>query len=168
MALAYIKLSAKQYFNFMCKTDFERRIFHDSYRAFQQQSKIYNLNQSLHTFEQMCRYNEKAKALNRKLNAAVMDTIETLGNQTPNLFNHYGQPILFDSAELHIHASDLLNKAAHVVSLTYVSPKLVLHEMVANALILSYGTPVQNQPFMVQLKPELEITHIKTEELMYM
>jgi hypothetical protein len=167
MALAYINLSTKQYFNFMCKTEFERRIYHDSYREFQKKSKIYSLNQRLHTFAQMCDYNEKATALNHKLNYAVMNSIQALENQMPNLKDNDGQSILFDDVEFQICTSDLMNKGAHVVSLTYTSPKLVLHEIIANALVLSYDSDEENEPFLLQMTNELLINYERREQLVY-
>ncbi|SER12603.1 hypothetical protein [Pedobacter rhizosphaerae] len=165
MALAYINISTKQYFNFMCKTEFERRIFHDSYREFQKKSKVYSLNQRLHTFAQMCDYNEKAISLNYKLNNAVINSIEALENQMPNLKNKEGQSILFDHAEFQICSSDLMNKGAHVVSLTYTSPKLVLHEIIADALVLSYDLLEENEPFLLQMTSDLVINYERSEEL---
>ncbi|MCZ4223717.1 hypothetical protein [Pedobacter rhodius] len=168
MALAYINLSSKQYFNFMCRTDFERRIFHDTYKEFQKKSKPYNLNQTLHTFSQMCRANEKANCMHQKLHYAVMHTIESLENKMPLLLDTNGNPILFDWAELHIYASDLLNKAGHVVSLTYTSPRLVLNEIIGNLLILSYDVKdCYNKTFMVEMTNELVVNYEQSDELVY-
>jgi len=166
MALAYINLSAKQYFNFMCKTDFERRIFHDSYKEFQKKSKVFSLNNTLHTFQQMLKENEKANTLHQKLNYSVMGVLVAQENKIPVLNDLDGKPILFDWAELHIYASDLLNKAGHVVSVTYTSKKLVLHEIVGDLLILSYDVEGQfNETFMVKMTDELVLNYQQQEEM---
>ncbi|MGA9648388.1 hypothetical protein [Pedobacter sp.] len=168
MALAYINLSAKQYFNFMCKTDFERRIFHDSYKEFQKKSKVFSLNNTLHTFQQMLKENEKANTLHQKLNYSVMGVLVAQENKIPVLNDLDGKPILFDWAELHIYASDLLNKAGHVVSVTYTSKKLVLHEIVGDLLILSYDVEGQfNETFMVKMTDELVLNYQQQEEMAY-
>lgn len=168
MALAYINLSAKQYFNFMCKTDFERRIFHDSYKEFQKKSKVFSLNNTLHTFQQMLKENEKANTLHQKLNYSVMGVLVAHENKIPVLNDLDGKPILFDWAELHIYASDLLNKAGHVVSVTYTSKKLVLHEIVGDLLILSYDVEGQfNETFMVKMTDELVLNYQQQEEMAY-
>jgi len=168
MALAYINLSAKQYFNFMCKTDFERRIFHDSYKEFQKKSKVFSLNNTLHTFQQMLKENEKANTLHQKLNYSVMGALVAQENKIPVLNDLDGKPILFDWAELHIYASDLLNKAGHVVSVTYTSKKLVLHEIVGDLLILSYDVEGQfNETFMVKMTDELVLNYQQQEEMAY-
>lgn len=168
MALAYINLSAKQYFNFMCKTDFERRIFHDSYKEFQKKSKIYSLNNTLHTFQQMLKENEKANTLHQKLNYSVMDILVAQENKIPVLNDLDGKSILFDWAELNIYASDLLNKAGHVVSVTYTSKKLVLHEIVGDLLILSYDLEGQfNDTFMVKMTDELVLNYQQQAELAF-
>ena len=168
MALAHINLSSKQYFNFMCKTDFERRIYHDSYKEFQKKSKVYSLGQSLHTFSQMCAANERANSLHQKLNYAVMNTIEGLENEMPILKDTDNRPLLFDLAELHIYASDLLNKAGHVVSITYVSPKLILHEIIGDLLIVSYDAERKiNETFMVKINSDLIVNYEKVNELVY-
>jgi len=168
MALAYINLSSKQYFNFMCKTDFERRIFHDTYKEFQKKSKPYSLNQSLHTFSEMVQANGKANCLHQKLHYSVMNTVETLENKMPLLLDMDNNSIRFDWAELHIYTSDLLNKAGHVVSLTYTSPRLVLHEMVGDLLVLSYDVKGSfNQTFMVKMTYDLVVNYEQNQELVY-
>ncbi|MBB6236742.1 hypothetical protein HDC90_001354 [Pedobacter sp. AK013] len=166
MALASINLSVKQYFNFMCRTDFERRIFHDTYEEFQKRSKIYSLDQRLHTFSQMQQANEKANTLNQKLQYAVMNSIAALAHKMPVLNDLEDRPILFDWAELHIDASDLLNKAAHVVSITYTSPKLILHEIVGDLLILSYNTRV-HETLVVKNTESLMVNYEHSESLVY-
>jgi hypothetical protein len=165
MALAHINLSVKQYFNFMCKTDFERRIFHDTYKEFQKRSKIYSLDQHLHTFSQMQNANEKANSLHQKLQYSVMNSIAALDYKIPVLSDLEDHPIRFDWAELHIDASDLLNKGAHVVSITYTSPKLTLHEIIGDLLILSYSG--SEQTLMVKITENLLVNYQQSENLVY-
>ncbi|MDQ0641756.1 hypothetical protein QF042_005321 [Pedobacter sp. W3I1] len=166
MALASINLSVKQYFNFMCRTDFERRIFHDTYKEFQKRSKIYSLDQHLHTFSQMQQANERAGTLNQKLQYSVMNSIAALEHKMPVLNDLEDRPILFDWAELHIYASDLLNKAAHVVSITYTSPKLILHEIVGDLLILSYNAKAY-ETLVVKITENLTVNYEQQESLVY-
>jgi len=168
MALAYISLQAKQYFNFMCSTDFERRIFHDTYHEFQKKSKPYSLNQRLNTFSQMIEVNEKANGLHQKLHYSVMKTIDALDNKMPVLKDMENKSILFSLAELHIFTSDLLNKAAHVVSLTYTSQRLVLHELVGDLLVLSYDVKGRfNETFIVKMTDDLVVNYEQQQESVY-
>lgn len=166
MALASINLSVKQYFNFMCRTDFERRIYHDTYKEFQKRSKIYCLDQSLHTFSQMQQANEKAVMLNQIVQYSVMNSIAALEYKIPVLSDLENHPILFDYAELAICASDLLNKAAHVVSITYTSRKLTLHEIVGDLLILSYSDQ-NNETLVVKLTENVTVNDELCERLVY-
>ncbi|WP_316826619.1 hypothetical protein [Pedobacter miscanthi] len=166
MALAHINLSVKQYFNFMCKTDFERRIFHDTYKEFQKKSRIYSLNQHLHTFLQMQQANEKASSLHQKLQYSVMNNITALERKMPVLNDLEDRAILFDWAELHICSSDLLNKGAHVVSITYTSPKLILHEIIGDLLILSYNGN-EEETLMVKITENLIVNYQHHESLVY-
>ena len=166
MALAKINLSVKQYFNFMCRTDFERRIFHDTYKEFQKRSKIYSLDQHLHTFSQMQLANDKANTLNQKLQYSVMDSIAALEHKIPVLNDIEDHPVLFDWAELHIYNSDLLNKAAHIVSITYTSPDLILHEIVGDLLILSY-TAKAHETLVVKITENLQVNYEQRESLVY-
>lgn len=152
----------------MCKTDFERRIFHDTYREFQKKSKPFNENQSLHTFAQMISENKKAASLHQKLHFSVMNTIVALENKMPVLNDAEGKSILFDWSELRIYASDLMNKAGHIVSITYTSPKLLLHEIVGDLLILSYdGRDTFNETFMVKMTEDLLIKYEAAQDLVY-
>ena len=166
MALASINLSVKQYFNFMCRTDFERRIFHDTYKEFQKRSKIYRLDEQAHTFSQMQQASEKANTLHQKLQYSVMNSIAALAHKIPVLSDLEDHPILFDWAELHIYASDLLNKAAHVVSITYTSPKLILHEIIGDLLILSYNGK-ENETLVVKITENLKVNYEQHENLVY-
>ena len=166
MALAYINLSLKQYINFMCRTDFERYVFHQTYREFQKRSKPYTQNQLFHTFSQMVQENEKAYSLNQKLESSVMDMMDALKHKIPGLNDSQGQSVLFDWAELHILSSDLLNKAAHVVSITYTSPKLILHKIVDDYLMLSYCAKDNfGDIFMVKRNDELVISYDQNLQL---
>lgn len=166
MALAHINLSVKQYFNFMCRTDFERRIFHDSYKEFQKRSKIYSLDCGHHTFSQMIEANAKADSLHQKLQYSVMNSIASLENKIPVLNDLEDNPIVFDWAELHIYASDLLNKAAHVVAITYTSPKLILHEIIGDLLILSYSGK-NKETLMVKITENLMVNYEQSKSLVY-
>lgn len=166
MALASINLSVKQYFNFMCRTDFERRVFHDTYKEFQKRSKIYSLDQHLHTFSQMQQASEKANTLHQKLQYSVMNSIAALEHKIPVLSDLEGHPILFNWAELNIYASDLLNKAAHVVSITYTSPQLILHEIIGDLLILSYSGKEQ-ETLVVKITENLVVNYEQRESLVY-
>jgi len=168
MALAHIHLSTKQYFNFMCRTEFERRIYHDSYREFQRKSKVFNHDERLHTFSSMVKANPEAVSLHQKLNYAVVGSVESLEHEMPVLRATDGKAIRFDWAEFHICESDLKNKAAHIVSLTYTSSKLVLHEMVGNFLILSYKSAEDlNETFMVELNEDIAVNYEKSTVLVY-
>ncbi|KIA95333.1 hypothetical protein OC25_05625 [Pedobacter kyungheensis] len=168
MALAHINLSVKQYFNFMCHTDFERRIFHDSYREFQKKSKIFSQNQQVHTFSQMLQINEKAGSLHQKLQYAVMPSIANLEQKMPVLGDLDGNALKFDWAELNIVSSDLLNKGAHVVSITYTSPKLVLHEIIGDLLVLSYCKPgSKGETLMVKITENLMVNYEESNSLVY-
>lgn len=168
MALAHIKLSATQYFNFMCRTDFERRIYHDTYREFQKKSKIYSSNQQFTTFEQMRLANQKANSLHQKLFFIVSNTINNLQNKMPLLADTSKNALHFESASLEICSSDLLNKAGHVVAITYTSPTLVLNEIVDDHLILSYDVPgAFNHTFMVKITENLVISYQENKAMAY-
>ncbi|MCX2573421.1 hypothetical protein [Pedobacter sandarakinus] len=168
MALAYINLSAKQYFNFMCTTAFERRIFHDSYSAFQLQAQRYVKTPSTHTFEHMLTTNPGAASLHQQLNTAVANTINGLKNKAPIICNTDNEPLFFDVADFEIHSSDLLNKAAHVVAITYTTPILVLHDIVGDCLVLSYQAEnTIDHTFMVNFNQELKIKRYRNLSLTY-
>lgn len=152
----------------MCRSDFERRIFHDTYQEFREQSKAFHFTADLHTFSQMCVANQMANSLSQKLDHSVTKVIETLNHKMPILNDENGQPILFNSAKLRIYSSDLLNKAAHVVSITYTSKKLVLYEVVNNLLILSYDIKGQfNEPFIVMMNDDLVLHYDRINAELY-
>jgi hypothetical protein len=91
-----------------------------------------------------------------------------LEHKIPVLKDLEDHPILFDWAELHIYASDLLNKAAHVVSITYTSPKLILHEIIGDLLILSYsGKTGDQETLMVKITENLMVNYEQSESLVY-
>lgn len=150
----------------MCRTDFERRIFHDTYKEFQKKSKIYSLDHHLHTFSQMQQADGKASTLHQKLQYAIINSIAALNHKMPVLNDLEDRPMLFDWAELHLCSSDLLNKGAHVVSITYTSPKLILHEMIGDLMILSYEGK-ENETLMVKVTENLIVNYEQHESLVY-
>jgi hypothetical protein len=85
----------------------------------------------------------------------------------PHLFDTEGNSILFDLAELKIYTSDLQNKAAHVVYINYTSPKLVLHEILDDVLIVSYLQDIERGTFAVKITEDLVIEHNQINELVY-
>ena len=77
-----------------------------------------------------------------------------------------GNAIKFEWAELEIIDSDLLNKAAHVVSLTYTSPKMLLHEIDKELLVLSEETEGKSDSiFKIKITEELRIDYCEKHEL---
>jgi hypothetical protein len=43
----------------------------------------------------------------------------------------------------------------------------VLHEIIANALVLSYDSDEENEPFLLQMTNELVINYERREQLVY-
>lgn len=168
MPLAYINLNTKQYINFMCNSNFERRIFHDTYTEFQKQSTTFAANGRYNTFSEMLIADNEANVLHRKLHLSIVETVKGLDHRIPVLTDTQGNSILFKKAELKIYHSDLSNKAGHVVAICYTSPRLVLHEIVDDLLILSYNVKGQfNSTFMVKLTNDLVINYEKIEKAVY-
>jgi len=95
-----------------------------------------------------------------------MKTIDALENKMPVLQDIENKSILFSLAELHICSSDLLNKAVHVVSLTYTSPRLVLHELVGDLMVLSYDVKGNfNETFIVKMTDALVVNYEQHQDL---
>lgn len=95
-----------------------------------------------------------------------MNTLEALEHKIPVLNDIEDHPILFDWAELHIYTSDLLNKAAHVVSITYNSPKLILHEIIGDLLVLSYNDKM-HETLVIKITDNLIVNYEQRESLVY-
>ncbi|WP_157263688.1 hypothetical protein [Pedobacter sp. Leaf176] len=116
----------------------------------------------------MIEVNESASRLHQRLQYSVMNTIDALENKIPVLQDMENTSILFALAELHIITSDLLNKAGHVVSLTYTSPRLVLHELVGDLLVLSYDIKgLFNEIFIVKMTDDLVVNYERQQEPAY-
>ncbi|MNI62960.1 hypothetical protein D3C73_1183010 [compost metagenome] len=116
----------------------------------------------------MLQLNEKAGSLHQKLQYSVMPSIAALEGKIPVLGDLDGNALRFDWAELNILSSDLLNKAAHVVSLTYTSPKLVLHEIIGDLLVLSYyKTNGSGETLMVKITENLMVNYQESNNLVY-
>jgi len=169
MAKALIKLAYRQVIDALSTSDFEKKIFHTSYEEFLLKSQAYNMEGKFKTFDQIKANDGRANSLHYKLAIAVTHFIDALGNQIPELEDQLGNPVKFEVPEFKLLASDLTNKMAHEIAITYVTGELTLVTIINNYLVLACGDQRENSgpanTFTIKIQPNLAIVQFEEAQI---
>jgi hypothetical protein len=160
MATAFIKLVYKQIIDASSTGSFERNVFQATYHEFKLKSQAYNQAEKFTTFSELKANDGRANSLHYKISFAAEYFIEGLKNQMPGLVDNIGNPVNFDVAMFELIESDLTNKDAHQLAVSYSTGILTLCDIVGEYLILAKGEVVANQTaetFTLKLQPNLSI-----------
>ena len=164
MQQAIIKLSLKQEISQSATSEFEQKIWRDSYAEFCLQAQAYFEGGSYVTFSQMTTANPKAKSLHYKVGFSVGLYLQQLQQQMPGTQDTLDSLSLpFELCEFSIIESDLQRPEAHRVALTYTSRPMLLLGVIGEKLLLTQD--VQQWPvagnsvstFMVHLSPHMAV-----------
>jgi len=161
---AIIKLAYKQIIDASSNGEFEKLIFTDSYEEFLVQVQAYNPESKFKTLKEAIAANPKANALHYKVGFAVGLYIKELDQKIPGLKDSLGRSnVPFTTNKFEIIGSDITNKAAHKVAITYISDTVTLVDTVSEYLLLAVGDPFKNEPiepvetFLVKMQDGLSI-----------
>lgn len=163
MQQANITLAFKQQINHTSTGAFERMIFEDTYTEFQMQAQAYNQENRCRTFTELKTHAPKSHSLNYKVGFAIGLYIQQLNQLIPGLKDTFGQvPIPFETHLFELEESDIADRTAHRVAITYQTPPLTLYAIIGDRLLLSLNNQQENNgaipTFLLQLQPELSIT----------
>jgi hypothetical protein len=134
-----ITISFKQIIDGSMQGWFEKGVINSSYEEFLLKSQLYNPELKFKTFQEMKTNNPKADSLNYKCGFPVIPFVDLLKNEIPGLKNTIDEPIKFKTHLFQIIDSDITNRLAHTVSITYFTEQLSLIDSFGEYLLLAYG-----------------------------
>jgi hypothetical protein len=134
-----ITISFKQIIDATMQGWFEKGVINSSYEEFVLKSQLYNPEMKFKTFLEMKTNNPKADSLNYKCGFPLIPFINLLKNEIPGLKNNNYEHIKFRTHQFEIINSDITNKLAHTVSITYFTEQLSLIDSFGDYLLLAYG-----------------------------
>jgi hypothetical protein len=162
MTKVLIKLTYRHVIDATSVTDFEKKVFNTSYQEFLMKSQAYNMDGKFKTFKQIRNNDGRANSLHYKLSIAVTHHIDALENKIPGLEDTFGNPILFETLDFKLVASDLTEKSDHKVSINYVTGGLTLLNVIQDNLLLAIGDQRENHDpictFMLKMQNNLSIS----------
>ncbi len=140
MAKALIKLAYRQIIDANSTSDFEKRIFHDSYAEFLMKIQAYNPENKFSKYSDIVANDGRANSLHYKCSFAVLHHIEELKNKIPGLQDAAGRfNIPFDVPEFKVLESGISDKSIHKVGIIYVTNVFTLVDSFGEYLLLSLG-----------------------------
>lgn len=165
--MSQVKIAYRQIIDSKSTGDFSRSIFNDSFNEFYMQSQAYNPARQWKTFSEMIQHNPKANSLHYKVGFAVGLYIQALKNTIPGLEDLLGRTVSFANFQFEILHSDITDKTAHKVALTYFTPIVNLLAMTGNFIVISNPDSEQELKAAVtlQLQPGLSIVEWHESEM---
>jgi len=163
MGKAFIKIKYRHIIDSTYQTSFEKDIFNDTYNEFLMQAQGYNQDSRFTTFGQLVNNNPKANSLHYKVGFAIGLYVRDLNNIIPVLKDSLDKTVVpFATYQFEIIDSDITNKTAHRVAITYTSHTLLLLDTVGEYFLLSRDEKANgvNEPaetFMLKMQPGLSI-----------
>jgi hypothetical protein len=168
MAKALIKLACRQIIDASSTGSFEKKVFHDSYAEFLVKIQAYNPGNKFTTFSEIVANDGRANSLHYKTSFAVLHHIETLGNKIPGLQDTTGRvTIPFAVPEFKVLESDVIDKNAHKVAITYITDTITLIDSFGDYLLLAPGDqtqPAGNQgleTFTIRMQDNVSVVNYK-------
>jgi len=163
MSKAFVKIKYRHIIDNTCQTSFEKDVFHDTYSEFLMQAQSYNQDNRFTTFSQLVNNNPKANSLHYKVGFAIGLYVKDLNNIIPVLKDSLDKTVVsFAMHQFEIIDSDITNKAAHKVAITYTSQTLLLLDTIGKYFLLSNDEKANgvNEPaetFMLKMQPGLSV-----------
>jgi hypothetical protein len=160
MAKALIKLACRQIIDSNSSTDFEKKIFSDSYAEFQMKIQAYNQENKFLRYSEIVANDGRANSLHYKCSFAVLHHIEALKNKIPGLMDSAGRfSIPFAVPEFKLLESGIADNSLHKVAIIYTTDILTLVDSFGEYLVLATG----NQSASVA-NPGLETFTVKMQD----
>lgn len=164
MRKALIKLTFRQIIDSSSQDDFEKKIFDDTYDEFLMQVQAYNSENKYKIFSEVLASNPKAGSLHYKVGFSIGLYIRELDNKIPGLKDSLGHSsLMFSAHTFEIVESDITNKSAHKVAITYTTDILTLLDNAGEYLLLASGDQSENaskhavETFLLRIVPNLSI-----------
>jgi len=167
MEKALIKLAYKQVIAATIGGDFERNVFDTTYQEFLLRSQAYNPSGKHKSFTQLKTNDSRANSLHYKLNFTIIDLINGLNSQIPQLKDNLNNQLLFDQHKFELIESHLTNRGAHKVAITYYTGVLTLFNIMGEYMTLGVGnimTGDLTEIFTIKMQPNLAVVSYREIE----
>jgi hypothetical protein len=168
MAQALIKLAYRQIIDANSQTDFEKKVFHDSYAEFLMKIQAYNPGNKFSKYSDIVANDGRANSLHYKCSFAVLHHIEKLMKKIPCLHDTAGRfNIPFDVPEFKVLESGIADKSLHKVAIIYTTDILTLVESFGEYLLLAMGNKSETianpclETFTIKMQENLSIVNYK-------
>ena len=164
-----IQLAYKQVIDISAVGQFERNILNDSYDEYLVQVQTFALEKKYTSWQELRTAIPKANLnVQYKTGFAIGLYVRELGGRMPGLTDTLGRFNLpFEEHTFNILESDVMDKSQHKVSITYVTPYLVLLGTLGNNLWLAtqelqHANPEEGiETFTLKLLPDVSIIRWK-------
>lgn len=153
-----IRIAYRQIIDSRSSSDFEKKLFNDSFNEFYLQSQAYSEGGRLKTFQDLIDHNPKANSLHYKVGFSVGRYIAELKNVIPGLRDSIGKPVAFENHEFQLLDSDISKKNAHKIAIIYTSDWFELFAVAGNFLIVGNSSGDKGiSTFTIQLRENLSV-----------
>lgn len=165
MEKALIKIAFRQVIDQSAQGSFEKDVFEDTYNEFLMQAQAYNPEGAFSTLHEMIANNPKANSLQYKVGFSIGLYVRALQNKIPGLYDSMGREITFGEYNFEMLYSDISNKSAHLVSLTYTTEILTFLGNIGEYMLLANGNRLNVTPgestetFLLKIQEGLGITY---------
>jgi hypothetical protein len=161
MAQTTIKVTYRQIIDSTTQDIFEKNVLHYSYEEFLMKSQVYNPEGKWKTFSELKSNDGRSNSLHYKSGFAVDGFIGSLKNIIPQLKDNLGKPLLFDSYNFEVIEFDITDKSMHSVAIHYTTPRLVLHCIAGEFLVLGKDDETTRETFTVRLTDNMAIVFLE-------
>jgi hypothetical protein len=168
MAKGIIRLCYRKIIDASSQKMWDKYVFESSYAEFLMQSQLYNQEKKHNSFAELLIAVPDAEKLHFLVSAAIGGYMQQLNGIVPDILDNLGKHFLqFNNYRFEIINSDIKNKTAHQVAITFFSEPLVWHDSIDKYLLISTLGAEKNEDgvltHLVQLQPFLSIYSIKNE-----
>ena len=138
MANRIIQLCYRKIIDVHATGIWEQLVFNDTYTEFLMQAQYYNQEKKYSTFSQLIQQVPGAERLHFLVSAACVEYLQQLNERVPDIHNILGNKFLnFKSFHFEIINSDIRQRNAHQVAISFYSEPLIWHDTIGSYLLIS-------------------------------
>jgi hypothetical protein len=135
-----IRLSFRKVIDGTSAKRWDRAVFDETYQEFYMQAQQYDQAGVYQTFQELLTNVPRAEELHYLTSRVAMGYLQQLKQVIPDLLNASGQEVVpFTQFKFEILASDVNQKDAHKVAITFYSDPITWIDTLGNALFVAYG-----------------------------
>jgi len=133
-----VRICYRKLINAQTQKTWERYVFDSSYKEFLMQAQYYDPERKHNTFGEILMNKKESEKLHFLVSSSVICYLQQLNGKIPDALDTLGKHFLeFKNYHFEIINSDVKNKSAHEIAITFFSEPLCWHETVNNSMLLS-------------------------------